>query len=458
MKRLASSDVVSVLVNENRFVSNCGALLVLAMTVNTGACATVETRQGASSTKVVGRSSVVEPGDAVEPSVAQEGSEITIKVKRVCRTREMLRIQTTTTFEKYDASEPTAATTELRVAGVLGLLGGLTMATSKPLANSLAHDNGGTSASPTPYLVAGGVGLAAGAVFLIAAAVDAAQSSGTEDRVSISTRQGGLKGVAKCPTMTTDLPPTQASLQFGGQTYPVGQTDPKGTLEVDLAEALPPETLQHASLQTAATVVVGFEGRPFVAGQQVSLEPILFVHERKAWATLDRTTCLSAASITACDAVQDFAKGYPNGAHVADARAVLEQAEPKLRVLRDAEALRVAKEQHDAEIRVAKERGLREKQRAEQEAVAGRVDRCGHADSFWASIGFSVTVSTAPRALLLRSVKAGDFGCEGELSDAACYQMRRSPFQTMADHFFCHRSDLDVVRFVTPWGLKEFRR
>ena len=390
MNHSAPSDVVSAPLNMSRSLSclsGFGPLLALATMLNSTACATVATRRGPSSTKVVGTSPVVEPGDQVEPSVEQEGSEITITVKRVCRTREMLRIQTTTTFERYDSREPTAAKVELGLGITLGVLGGSVMAASHQLANTDAQNHGGTTGNATPYLVAGGLGLATGAIFLIAAAVDAGQSSGTEDRISMSTRQGSVKGVASCPT-AIDLAPMPVSLQFGEQSYPVGETDSKGTLEVDLAEALPPAILRGGLPPREARLIVQFDGQPFVATDSggalgirlpwhAALEPIIFVQEGKAWATLDRTTCSSAASITACDAVQQFVNGYPNGRHVADARAILDQAEPKLRVLRDAEAARVAKEQHDAEVRAAKERAVAERAAQAEAARQRAADRRG---------------------------------------------------------------------------------
>jgi hypothetical protein len=435
--------------------------------LNSTGCATVETRRGPSSTKVVGTSSLVELGDAVEPSVEQEGSEITINVKRVCRTREMLRIQTTTTFEKYDSREPTAAKIELGAGITLGVIGGSVMAASHQLANTDAQNHGGTTGNATPYLVGGGLGLAAGVVCLIAAAVDAAQSSGTEDRVSMSTRQGGLKGIARCPATMIDLPPMQASLQFGGQTFPVGQTDLKGTLEVDLAEVLPPDTLQQASTQTAARLVVGFDGRPFVAAQPVSLEPIIFVQERKAWAALDRTACLAAASITACDAVQEFVKGYPNGAHIADARAVLDGAEPKLRVLRDAEAARVAKEKHDAEVRLAREQHEAEvravKERAAQEAANRK--QCAANDVLWPTMSEGVLNMVQQDRVLHVVIQPSEYRCGPRminmligkgwtLEDAneACRQIASGIFEAFGRHFLCHSRDVTMVRVVSPQG------
>jgi hypothetical protein len=61
-----------------------------------------------------------------------------------------------------------------------------------------------------------------------------------------------------------------------------------------------------------------------------------------AWSAARPADCASASTASACDALSDWAKKHETGAHVEEARGILKDAEPKVRLLREAAAWRDA--------------------------------------------------------------------------------------------------------------------
>src|SRR5690606_2811414 len=116
---------------------------------------------------------------------------------------------------------------------------------------------------------------------------------------------------------------TSVVLEVGGQRLPTPGTDAEGHLELDLAEAIPPEVAARA-----VTVKVIVSGK--VVGE-LDIQPILDKQRQRArdqqeeaWLKADPEGCRTATEAEACLGVRTYLLRHPDGPHADEARAILE--------------------------------------------------------------------------------------------------------------------------------------
>ncbi|MFI5298981.1 MAG: hypothetical protein ACHREM_12865, partial [Polyangiales bacterium] len=148
-------------------------------------------------------------------------------------------------------------------------------------------------------------------------------SSRSEERPGDFTRRaipcpdGGVEGTA-------------IALVGGGTVFNLGKTAVGGKLTVDLVEILPGTRFLPKSRKLL--VRVGDVDR-----EAIDIGAVITVREAAAWASLSLPRCAEPKRSTDCSAVAMYLDEYSDSAHATEVRKVLDGAQTKLNVLRDAE-------------------------------------------------------------------------------------------------------------------------
>jgi len=274
--------------------------------------------------------------------IDQEGTDVSILLRRQCVIEERRKVRRTTTRELLNAS-PSA---DLAIGGI----GGVSVATGIGVvidAQTNVHPNDDTSRTYNKLGPGGatviGVGLlVAGSGLLIVPIVDAVRASGEEESTSTVELDGTVVDpAAPCaghPLADTQVrgevsraygPRNMGGPETNAEQFDLGRTDAEGRLEVDLTRLTFDE---HRELPPTMTLYVG----KTKAGE-VELRPLFRRWEKKAWSSLDRIACRQPSTSTDCNGVEDFIRRFPNSKRVARARALLQEGQPKIAAIRDAE-------------------------------------------------------------------------------------------------------------------------
>jgi len=215
------------------------------------------------------------------------------------------------------------------------LLGGLGAAVIvdpsivKTSTNGVEDEDGGSEGGKRAL----GVGVAAvGGLLLVSALVDVIRASGTTEYVEeVALDPTDSSGTVQCPSDKTRYANGTVHVTLGEESYEVGKTNARGLLDVDLDDVIDAAVIPEARGRIAI-LVDGNEAA------QVSSAPLFKKRERRAWASLRQGACMEPVTATACDPFVEFLAQYPDGAHAAKARAILEIGQPETRRLAEANA------------------------------------------------------------------------------------------------------------------------
>jgi hypothetical protein len=290
----------------------------------------------------------------VRASVKQSGTRVEIVAGRSCALKTYADVRRTLRRERYNA----AAGDTFR----LGLAGGL-MTAGGALLVALPYT--GARGSRAMYLGTGIPLGALGVTLSLAAIADVVKSSGSVEEIDVVAVDEGLAAPsAPCRGLphAADFEAVVGQVTGDeGTSVPLGKTDLRGRLEIDLA-SLPPSVLRRAA--EPPTMIVR------VAGAEVGtvdLREAARAAEESAFHRADTAACEKAPAIEGCASVVRYLDEYPDGAHAAFVREALARAQAQIRARAE-----IAAQEEAARARLAARRMAEESRRAAAiEAAAG---------------------------------------------------------------------------------------
>lgn len=300
--------------------------------INAG-CATVGSGQPVHSDVPVGTGEQEEPsGETVD--VEQSGTTLTLRSRKLCDVHESRDVVRTTSTPRENKSAWVDWT--LGLGGVA--LAGAGAATMIDSGNVGTTDQ--TSKTYNPVGGTGAVAVGAGLIALGAiggtvAIVDVFRAGGSDEskaRVSLPGRELRHGVACKTPVPVANVELALLLPRARGEKderIALGKTGSGGILRVDLERALPDDLGSSAKGRVMReTSEVG----------TVDLLPVHGARETSAYGRLDKAACASPKRSADCTPLIIFLRTYPKSAHAPEIRQILENAHATLTALEDAEA------------------------------------------------------------------------------------------------------------------------
>jgi hypothetical protein len=333
------------------------AVLLLSALASQG-CAEVRYREPVLvNEKVIARRHETLVTHDVIANVKQQGTRVEIVAGRSCAVHAYRDVARTVRRERYNANG--SGTAKLGIAG-----GVITAAGGTLVAMPYTH-----ARTDRAVYLGMGIPLAAlGTTLMLAAISDAVKASGSQEEVDLAAvDEGTITPNAPCKS----LPHAAAGETVVGRVngregdaLPLGKTDERGRLDLDLA-ALPPAVLQRAAVP--GTMVLTIAGAEIGT---VSLREAARAAEEAAWMHADASACEAATAPGACASLSRYLEDFPSGLHAAEAREVVVRGEALIRA-----RAQVAAEEEAHRLKVAERRKAEEARRAaavEAAAAAAR--------------------------------------------------------------------------------------
>ncbi len=315
--------------SRHRWATGLRACTALGAAALTTGCATIGAGPSAHADTVLGVAEIERADVADTVSVEQSGVMLQVRAHALCVVEESKQVSRVTTTERKNQS---AWLDWLLLGGGVAAAGGGT-AILIDSSNVHATDETGRTYNPVGNGTATAVGIgliAVGAAALVVPAVDAVRAGKTDEKTEhLAVGGHELRRATPCKT-PIPRPGVDLALRVDGQSIPLGKTDEAGLLRVDLDRVMAPD----AKLQRNAKAHV-MRGDKEI--DRVDLASLVKAREESAWSRIDRGACATPQASNACDPVELFIKGYPDGAHATEARLLLEKARPALAVATERE-------------------------------------------------------------------------------------------------------------------------
>lgn len=265
--------------------------------------------------------------EGVSVDSAQQGEQLTVTTHRPCVRREV-RFELRRTHAELENSD-SGTTQAVGIFGALSIVGA-----TATLVDAGSGAIGDTDENVRVYnpvgeegaLAIGGAWLALGAAASTVAIVDGARSAGAVDREETVEVPGRvLDEDVRCERSIPVSGVAVALRRKGAEDVKLGQTTAKGTLEVDLGDALAPSW----TLTGPATAGLIVDGK---AAGVVDIEPARVHHLRRegpaasrAWEALDKDCGADDVNSAACRGIRAFIAKYPWSDQADNAAAHLER-------------------------------------------------------------------------------------------------------------------------------------
>lgn len=289
-------------------------------------CAQVEPQTPTHADRPLRTVKIPERSGGIVGTIEQEGLDVAITASYACRLREDRVVRRVTTTEHRNLT-PTgdwwALGASIAAIGAGAVLTADASRVHPKDSTSRTYNSTGPGAARTWGIVL----LAGGGVLLSVPVVDAVRASQTTLTEGDVTIEGEPTGdEVACPAQpATDMP---VMLTFADVKESIGTTSKRGELEINLDEAL--DRGIAVGRLGKGQVLVG----DAVIGA-VQLKPLLLAREARAWAKVPRGLCRTPTKPTDCNEVLAFLRQYPDGPHVAEAKQVLQEGQPKADRLAD---------------------------------------------------------------------------------------------------------------------------
>lgn len=290
-----------------------------------GGCATISLAPVSSTEEVVSSRQEVVPGQGVRVRAAIDGTRIALRTVRGCKRIEQ---QTVRVEEVLEADESIAEEVVSFTVGAIPLGIGVGLLADAP--NVYSSDRNSrtyNSTGPTGAYVAGTVLTTIGGLFILPATVELLRiAAAGEVETRVTEREGRVLDANVECFGGGDPIRTSVVLRAGAQVVPTPGTGADGTLTLDVADAVSREVAEQA---VVVEVVVADQ----VVGE-LDVGPILEVHRRRArerdaeaWSQIDPQRCAEAPpeDATSCRALESYLVRFPDGAHAAEAKAILDE-------------------------------------------------------------------------------------------------------------------------------------
>lgn len=290
------------------------------------ACAEIGLRDPRTQERVVSTSTAQVPVQGLASGRAEvnETALLVVEASHVCDTVTRSEVETTAVRDRYNADATT--TWAMGLAGVAATAAGTAILVDSR--NVYPNDETSRTYNPTGQdkaVLWGSALTATGVALATVAIVDAFRAQGEETHVSSASRDGTPEKRGTCTNAPLVGATIMGSAIGSGAKYRLGFTGDDGRLKVDLASVLPDDfDWSRRRLEVLVeTQVVG----------EVDLAATFARREAAAWDVLPIASCKNPEESTSCDPVREFMQTYPDGAHTAEAKALLEEMEPTLQDL-----------------------------------------------------------------------------------------------------------------------------
>jgi hypothetical protein len=258
------------------------------------------------------------------------GTEYTINVfPKTCDLEERRVVSRTTTRERVNPAKAGDWAWAVIGIGAVGAGVGVTVDAQTKVAPNDMHSRTYNPIGPTAATAIGVGAIVAGAAVLLIPIVDGARVAGSEETTVEETLPGEVVGKGK-PCKQRSSFGKALSVRAWGQMYPLGKTEPDGSLKVDLDEALPKDAAgppEHGVLSVNGDEV-----------GTIDLAGLAHIRDQRAWTAAGSAACSAPTKSTSCDGVKGYLRVLPNGKFARVARERLAAAETKLKEFAEAEA------------------------------------------------------------------------------------------------------------------------
>jgi hypothetical protein len=286
-------------------------------------CATMSRGEATTEDKLLRIERSVQPGSEVAGEVKQDGHVLLVQTRHRCDLLEVKKIHRTKRYElKNEVFAP-----QMVLLGIGAVPAGFGIAMLADADNVYPSDRRSrlyNSSGPTAA-IGGGIALTiVGAAMMSVPIVDSIRALGTEEEEEDVTEPGPpLQRDVPCRDQQGFPSSRMVALRAAGRQIAVGATySNTGQATIDLATSPTAELIELAGRPSLLDVVVGA-----TTLGQVLVDPILrerAAREDQAWQALDRSLCRQAPNPVNCQNVSQFLAEFPNGAHEAEARKLLD--------------------------------------------------------------------------------------------------------------------------------------
>lgn len=160
--------------------------------------------------------------------------------------------------------------------------------------------------------------------------LDRSTTTGSEvSREEVAEYRGIVRHAVPC----SDKPAPDVAISglLGDQSIPLGKSDERGRLTVNLDQSLPIDTV----LPRSAKLGIQAQGKDYGA---VDISALYADREAKAYEESNREICVEPKSSGSCNGLQLFLSNYPNGPHSPEAAVTLRASRPIIEQFMDDEA------------------------------------------------------------------------------------------------------------------------
>jgi hypothetical protein len=246
--------------------------------------------------------------------VVQDGTTATFRVFQACTLFER-EVETVEVVQRSELENRTPAVdqTAAVIGGVLMGVGIYGIAD----ANAIASRSEDSSLSdPDKVRQASALTLGVGAALLSIAVVDVVRASGSEETTSRQEVPGHLTSTGDaCPDVPA--PGLKISAIIRRRRVPLGTTDDKGLLSLNLLEVLPPTGTDDLKIRTI------LEGGREIG--TLDVVPLAKEWELMSWNRAKDAVCQDSAD-EGCATLESFVQAFPSGDHAPSARKTLASA------------------------------------------------------------------------------------------------------------------------------------
>lgn len=301
--------------------------LLLVLTLASVGCVAIGQRPAVNQDRELRRHTEVEvPAEGGSADIKLEGMQLTVTASRACDIRQDRVVDRTATAENYNRAP--AITWALAGAGVASVAGGVVLLVDA--GSTYPNDTAARTyneTGPGKERLYGYALIGTGALLGTIAIVDAIRASGETVKRGEATVPGK---VVKQGVRCTNQPLVDAGVtgRVLDEAFPLGRTNMKGLLDVDLDTVVPDSVVSRGGSKLAVDVA----GEPVGT---VDIGRYVADRETRAFRQADLDSCRTPKATGSCDSVRRFLQTFPAGAHAKEAKQVLDGAKAKLTQLED---------------------------------------------------------------------------------------------------------------------------
>lgn len=267
------------------------------------------------------------PSQTVRASLEQSGTELRIKAAQTCDLVEVKEIERTYAKER----ENEAIVPELVLFSLGTVPAGLGVAfivDSKNVYDDDRHARQYNATGKLGAVASGAVLLAWGVAMMAVPLVDFARSAGSdEDEEKVTENGPVLRRDIPCQAGVSPAPHRSISGRVPGDFFPLGQTDAAGSFKADLVLVVPSRIFESSNPPASMEVLIDktLVGKASLAGIDEKQGRDFRERDEGAWSEVDVIACRSASpDHPACNEVRAYVLKFPNGAHIQEARKLLD--------------------------------------------------------------------------------------------------------------------------------------